>query len=613
MSSDSYNPSEESDSDSDFRPRARTSRSFSQTGIPSSRPSTPHGFDGVDDLDDNYGDGAVAPGLDRSKTRHEWVDAQLKSFDPKSLHAYTEILASVEKDINFDTIAENEEFIVTQNGAVVWTATEKEVFFKHLDRKGKNGIKEIAVAVGTKSELEVMDYLSLLHRGVENQHLLQRSMRTIIMGDIPGAAEISEECCSELDKFAELLAAKEEVETTKAARLQYDDYGIISEAQAKELVKPREQHPLRGNIHLAGDLLNVPNWVQLSRRFFMNFGGKKEQDNWRNLVQSKTESPAIGGDALMDFYALATSLTRRLMQSAIFFAMARLRSSQLLGRERTNNVRRRDVTAAINVLNMKSRPSDFLLQFARKNGLIIADITNQKGWVPRVYNYDEAAEILHGDDDVSDGAGGDESATETEEEPQIDETLPDPDEDPAKLSDRPWEIESAIDREEEFADILDREANRREELGLWTVVGKPAPPLLHVPIISEEDAKVALYKPARERKSKQDLVDWRDRTLYRSEWEEYGSDLEDVERDLAEHRRKRRWIEDDPSGWEDEGPTESKKRPKTKSANRPVFRSASIVNSDDLSSDAAPDAPEPNAGDVDMNERMAVDEPSAPP
>lgn len=678
MSSSSYIPDDESNSDSDFQPRTRTSRSFSQTGTPGSREFTPWGFDGTlesNDDDEDEEDDTFAQAPDGPKTRHQWVDAQLENLDPNSLHAYTGILASIEKDIRFETTAENEEFIVTQNGAVVWTATEKEVLFKHLDRKGKNGIKGIAAAIGTKSELEVMDYLNLLHRGVENQHLLDRKIQTIVMGDVPGAAEISKKCCGELDKIADVLAIKEDVDTSKACRQQYGNYGTISEAQAKELVDSGDQKPLRGNIHLAGNLLNVPNWIQLSRRFFMNFGGKKEQDNWRNFVKSeKSESPSISGDALMDFYALATSLTRRLMQSAIFFAMARLRSSQLLGRERSSNVRRRDVKAAIDVLNMKSRPPDFLLQCARSNGLLIADITNQKGWVPRVFSYDEAAELLRGDDDSSNQSSSDESPTEPEDEHEVENTISSgPVEGPVDPSHFQSDTESNIDREEELADTLDREASRGEELRLWNVLNQPAPPHLHVPIISEEVAQAAMRRPVRERKSKQDLVDWRDRTLYRSEWEEYGSDLEAVERDLAEHRRKRRRVEEDnpeleyqpmeeprrpresgddskmeskkdlkpkskkrpifrsasvvnsdesdsepeeelghPKESEDEPRTDSKEDLKSESQKRPLFRSASIVNSDESLSDIAANEQEFDAEDVDMDERMDVDETPAP-
>lgn len=641
MSSSSFIPDDESNSDSDW-PRTRTSRSFSQTGTPASRPVTPHGFDeevGNDDTDYDADD-VFAEAPDGPKTRHEWVDAQLENIDPMSLHAYAGIIASIEQDINFETKTENEEFVVTQNGAVVWTVTEKEVFFAHLCRKGKNGIKEIAAAIGTKSELEVMDYLNLLHRGVENQHLLERKMQTIIMGDIPGATEISKQCCGELDKIADVLAVKEDIDTSKACREQYGNYGTISEVQAKELVDSEAQKPLRGNIHLAGNLLNVPNWVQLSRRFFMNFGGKKEPDNWRNFVRSeKTESPSISGDALMDFYALTASITRRLMQSAIFFAMARLRSSQLIGRERSQNVRRRDVKAAIDVLNMKSRPPDFLLQCARRNGLLIADITNQKGWVPRVYSYNEAAEILHGEDDGLDQASGNEPSTESDGEHEIGDTSPDPVGGAVEPSHPPSDSESAIDREEEFADILDREASRCEELKLWAVLGQPAPHHLHIPIISEEDAKAGLHKPARERKSKRELVNWRDRTLYRSEWEEYESDLEDVEIELAQNRRKRRRVEDEHPELEYEsvevpkhlnemdnepnmelkkGPKpKSKKRPAVRSAStktrkRPVFRSAAVVNSDDSASDDAADDQELDSKDVGMDQLMDVDEKLAP-
>ena len=608
-SSDSYNPDDESNSDTDFQPPSQQSLSPSARGRGH---SVPLGLDGHDS--DVADEDLRVP--DSSQTRHEWLAAHRANFDPKSLQAYSGIIADIEKDINFQTSQENEEVLnVTQNGAVVWTATEKDVLFNLLDRKGKNGIREIAAAIGTKSELEVMDYLRLLHRGLEEKHLLQRRTGAVIMGDIPAAAEISEECCGKLEECADILNVKEDVDALPGGALQYGNYWIIDHEEAKDLVALEGNTTLRGNIHLAGNLLNVPTWIQLSRRFFMNFGGRKEQDNWANLIHSSEESPSITGDALMDFYALTISITRRLIQSSIFFAMARRRGAQVSGRDPTSSVRRGDVRSAIDVLNMKHDRADFLLQAARRNCLIIADIANRKGWVPRFFSYEEAEEILNGEGDNDNVDHDDEPPIETENQDggngEPDNTPPDPS---LPQSAGPSHLSSngtGLDPEEEHADLLDRESSCQEELKLWAVLGQPAPPHLNQPLISEEENKDATHKPAGERKSREEIVDWRDRTLYRSEWEEYGSGLEELDRELVEHRRKRRRVEDSLAEMEDESEEQEDEEGQDAEESQgemeedsdegtgkaPVFRSASVVNSDESLSDT-----QHNEGDVD--ERM---------
>lgn len=40
------------------------------------------------------------------------------------------------------------------------------------------------------------------------------------------------------------------------------------------------------------------------------------------------------------------------------------------------------------------------------------------------------------------------------------------------------------------------------------------------------------------------MVEWRDRVLYRGEWEEYGYSVGDVEEAVVENRRKRRRIDE---------------------------------------------------------------------
>ena len=557
-------------------------------------------------------EGGMSKHIYKAQKRYENMHIRAEKLNSTSLEAYTRLLAA-EGGIVSKVGDDNwEHYKATQNGAVTWTSAEKETFFRVLDRKGLNGIKEIAAAIQTKSELEVVDYIKLIQRGLEAQHILERQMGTIVMGDIPAAAEISVECCDELDKYADVLAGQEETNIISACRLKYGNNSIISDVQAQALRNADASRPLRGSIHLAASVLNVPTWIQLSRRFFMNFGGSRKEDNWTNIIQSEEESPSMTGDALMDFYALTMSITRRLVHSTVFFAKSRIRSTQVAGRGHKDRIRKRDVQAAIDVLNMKHKRSGFLVDFARRNGLTIADITNRKGWVPRVLSYDEAEEIIdhntdyfvHGPDscissELEDEDHESDNAVYSEAEDSNSETstsrssrLSSPellDSSSQKLSE---EEDPLFDAEEEHAANLDRDFSRREELKLWSLLEKPGPATLQMCTVTEGETD-STRKLIRKRKSREELVNWRDRTLYRSEWEEYGAGLEDLLDELAENRRKRRQSEEDPFS-----PSASNARRKYEQAEEISFgygvgakdlppRSASVVNSDDSLGDGA--------------------------
>jgi hypothetical protein len=398
---------------------------------------------------------------------------------------------------------------------------------------------------------------------LESQHLLERHIKTIIMGDVPAAAEISEQCCAKLDEYARGLRAKEDLAAVPAARMRYGDNWTVTSTQAQQLLAAEMDVPLRGDIHLPANLLNIPTWIELEQRFFMNFGGSQAEDNWVNIAQSKNESPSISGDALMDFYALTVSITRRLIQSTQFVAMSRIRSQRLYGRERANAVRRKDVKAAVNILNMKPKRTDFLLRLARRNELVIEDRHKRKGWKTRTFDYDEAEKILNGETDyfkrvrdatVTNTADADDEVEE-EDENDLDNFDGEDSRQPSRMtSQQPTEYSSSpassdeeqdpLDSEEEHANTVDLEHNRHEELALWHLLENPAPPHLEPPIPTEQDDKDVSRKPPAERKTPHGMVEWRDRVLYRGEWEEYGYNVGDVEEAVVENRRKRRRIDE---------------------------------------------------------------------
>jgi RNA polymerase I-specific transcription initiation factor RRN5 len=325
----------------------------------------------------------------------------------------------------------------------------------------------------------------------------------------------------------------------------------------------------------------------------MNFGGKQVENNWWNLAKRQDlitaygHTPSMTADTAVDFYSLAVSVTRRLVQSSLFFAMSRLRSSNRSGNDRKGYVRTQDVRAAIEVLNMKHCRPNFV-DIARRNETVLEDINNRKGWVPTVFSYEEAEEIIDKhewtryrkdgtmynendeedsedhditDDDIEvDNDVGSDDDMEMEVNKPEPEPEPTPEPEPEEESEPEFESESEsepedvdhdplatresseptapvaptdeleIDPEEEQADIADQNASHREEANFLKLMEQPVPSVLHEPMKAEEVEDETKQLP--ERRMREDVSNWRDRTVYRSDWEEYGYDFADLNEDL---------------------------------------------------------------------------------
>jgi hypothetical protein len=252
----------------------------------------------------------------------------------------------------------------------------------------------------------------------------------------------------------------------------------------------------------------------------------------------------------MDFYALTMSITRRLVQSAIFFAMTRLHGLRAMGRERGKFVRTRDVRAALDVLNMKHGRAGFFVDVARRNCLAITDKVDGEEQ-PRVISYDEAHEILQTEENSESESESDQDGISSELErddgqSESDSMLSEFTSDLSSLP-RTESYEIPLDPEEEDANLLDLEISRREETKLWRLLEQPVPSRLRVQLIPENknEKDILVHRPPRECTSPEDYNptdrDWRDRTLYCSDWEVYADGTQELEDDLNENRRKRCW------------------------------------------------------------------------
>lgn len=581
-SSSSYHPEESEDaSDSEFETRQSTATRSSAAPCLQS-----HGTEyAARELRRNASRSERRKARNRTRETAYWDLRQ--QLPDGSVGAYTEILEETNSDLPpvKAEFSGTENYNVTQNGIVIWTPQEKDIFFNLLDQKGKNGIKEIAQAIGTKSELEVQEHLRLLHRGLERQHLRDRHARTVILGDIPAATEIREKCERELDKYSELLCLEEQYLGDVAGKKRHYDAWIIDRGKAEEIDEQivgeveedageegedeadsadhegsedveyegseeeseEEREPLTirtdSPIHLSASLFTMSKWIRLSERFFMNPSGSRLPDNWTKIACSG-ETPSITADAFTDFYAIAISLTRRLVHSSLFFAMSRIRQMRDSGgRRKARLVKSRDVRAALDVLNMKQDRSDYWIGLARRCNLDVMDARHQKGWKNVRMSHNEVEDYLSGDfhkpsderhklkpsrEHAGDGIYNDDNESVLSDVRSSPDPIP--------------EEQLYLTFEDEHAEAVDQKASNIEEQRLWKLLGHPASVDLDPEIKPEDEDLEAIRKPTGERKTKEDLADWRDRALYRSEWEEYGNDVFDVYEELSENRRKRRRI-----------------------------------------------------------------------
>lgn len=516
-------------------------------------------------------------------------------------------------------------------GASEWTSMEKEVFFYNLPILGRDNIKGIAAAIGSKSESEVHQYILLLSQGVIEGDLTQ-SLDVLLPTNIPAANEISVECEAVLEIAADVLAedqlkwdkesevkkhgeywilndevAEKIEETLDAARESNitDDQTAVDDKLAAETadVETAVGEDEEGGTNLpvpAAELLNLSNWLELSRHFMWQ--GQDSSENWTELVNSKDETPSIYNTAFKDFHNLTLSLTRRLVQATIFHAQSRIRARDYDAPSRT--VYGTDVRAAAEVLNLRSDRRRFWGTMPRRHGLKVYvreekkkqrdQSTDSQG---KEYHYGnlkhmsydevetrlkvrkeeskeenepldgEAMETVEDEMDPIDIYDDSDMWTEvsyidegTTEIDKVEEVLSD-DEAPDDRTFHPTHnpnaqrqqtpmtrggldkraLEKQMNAESE---AFDQQASAIEEAQLWGLLNIP-PPVA----IKDEEPKHA-RSLCRKRKSRNELKDWRDAVEYEADWERDMAQIpvetfETMHKRGQEGRKRRRLAYDD--------------------------------------------------------------------
>lgn len=459
-----------------------------------------------------------------------------------------------------------------QIGITCWSSEELGAFFTALARNGRHNLPAISSAIGTKTEPEVHVYLQLLQNTTIHQHVNGPRHELFQNTDVPAALEIGQDCCNALEISADALSILQQERENRLERKQYGRLWRLDWRIAGRIEQPRGDID-DGNEGALGavpaaELLNLKCFLELSENVFMNSSTK--EDNWRSHCGEKIPV-SIMHTAFSDIHALAVSITKRLISSSLFIAMSRLRHTR---KNVGNNVLSKDIKAAINILGMKHNSREFWIQVARRCRLTVFG-GNKLQSGPKL-SYDEVERRLgttrkrkhrkkshqpNRNDDgqsVSEVTGDNETIASSEEsalstEPNFHDRAVSDTADTSKEDRRtPSNAASdslfsstdysslALSEQEPFSDsedmieekqhgidpdtyaeALDSRASRSEEQSLWKMLGREPP--ANVILMPEKVELLGLIQP--ERRSGDDLDDWRAWTDYAPEWETYKNPI----------------------------------------------------------------------------------------
>lgn len=432
----------------------------------------------------------------------------------------------------------------SQVGVSRWTVSEKQLLFSAIEKHGKDNVPKIAAIVETKSEPEIRDLLLLLQEGYAELHINAEYPRAPAVHEITAAYEVSEDCCKSLESAADALAKYQNSWDAKQERKKHGNYWLLTSDVAtafdKAVEAEEEAIEAAGNLGHANEgddgenlteqdtedaeddlqrakaaltavpaarLLWLSNWFELSNRVFANAGGPREDENWRSIAEQEEEL-GIFHTAFSDFHRLVVSVTQRLVAASLNQAASRLRAKDV---QRENKgiaplVRRQDVLAALKILDMPQSSRSFWVKAPRRCGVIV----QRKGGA---IDYDEAERILRGEPSSVNTAstqnrrtaiGGATTANVNSTDFSELEVVSDDD---------------GPDPQETYAELLDIRQSNLEEEKLWKLLGQSPPPT-HVTRSVELP-----QQPSRERKTYDELLDWRGLVDFKAEWERYGKPI----------------------------------------------------------------------------------------
>lgn len=317
-------------------------------------------LENISDIEHNEGISSPAPSNSANPPRKrrlppDFASAPLKRQKRIFNFKYLQVLNQDIADASAGIVGSGTSMLkASQIGATRWSPVEKEAFFSAVDRLGRDNLPRIATRIGTKSPLEVHQFIVLLserERTRRDDGDLRR--KTLRLKDMPAAAELSQECCNALDNVADDLSLRQEGHEVTAEQKKWgDDQWLVT----KELGAEHDEQIVTGgktNMPFA-ELFILRNWLRLSERVFLN--SNIPDYNWRYFSK---EPPSIRATAVSDFHGLVVSITKRLVATALFMSESRIKAKKEVVSRTKLAVKAKDVKAAVDSLRLKPNSRDF--------------------------------------------------------------------------------------------------------------------------------------------------------------------------------------------------------------------------------------------------------------
>lgn len=280
-----------------------------------------------------------------------------------------------------------EAFKTSQLGFSVWNASEKSTFFRSLERRGRHDLRGISNSVRSKSEPEIFQYINLLQKSFAEESS-RISPPILLQRPLEAAFELSLECTEALDRCADALSAlqQREEETNEIAK--HGDMWLLIPSIARWTEECIKDDGKRAELVASlpeAELLNLKSFLDLSNTFFMN--SSDIEYNWRSYIE---DGPTMMNTAFKDFHTLAVILTKKIIKSAVFVALFRIRETGSSCYE----VRRKDVSAALGILGITSGLKDYWTGLARRCNLRVYNEVVESKTPKKEYSYDEVEDLL---------------------------------------------------------------------------------------------------------------------------------------------------------------------------------------------------------------------------
>ncbi|KAL8707030.1 MAG: hypothetical protein Q9225_007871 [Loekoesia sp. 1 TL-2023] len=376
------------------------------------------------------------------------------------------------------------------------------------------------------------------------------------MAHIPAAVEISDECCNSLEQAADALAALQQRHEEQFEKQKHADLWRLDQKTAQWADRSLSEGE-EGRMEIcrrlpAAEILDLNQFLKLSTNVFMN--SSEPDSNYRSYV-SRSEKPSILYTAFADLYSLVLSVTKRLIQSSLFFAMSRLRATQSSYYSHKRAVKQADVLTALKVVGMKENAREFWVKVPRRCRLIIHDQKNATN-SGEAMDYNEVEKVLaqaksavgkrsvQANSSEAENASpkhhGESSSDSESESQSIASSSSDintsdgSSSQSGRTTKSPTSGEIFARRTDIYLKHIDQKASRKEELRLWQILDKDPPDDISI----QKPSSIKLRNPGPYRKNRDDMDDWRGWVDFRPEWEVY--DVDNLDKDLFENRRQMR-------------------------------------------------------------------------